>query len=66
MTKKKRDEVNEELLSLNEEIADLKARLKAIRDATRYHEHGDGILEHHERVIKYATTLRMKFWKEKL
>jgi hypothetical protein len=66
MTRKERDEVNEELLTLNEEIADLKARLRKIREVTRYHEHGDGMLESHERVIKYATNIRLKLWKEKL
>jgi uncharacterized coiled-coil DUF342 family protein len=57
MTKKERDEVNQELLSLNEEIHDLKARLKAIRDwaseryDTRRHDLGR------------ATDLRVKNWK---
>lgn len=34
------------------QVADLKARLKAIRDATRYHEHGDALLEPHEQLRK--------------
>ena len=66
-------EVNEELLRLarkvdrtNAENQDLKARLKAIRDATMYQMRDDRALRYHEKVIKYATTLRMKLWKEKL
>ena len=49
--------------ALYAEVADLKARLKAIRASTRYHEHGDGLLTVYERVIKYATNLRVKNWR---
>ena len=49
---------------LRAEVRDLKARLKAVRSVTRYHEHGDNILEPHERVIKYATNIRMKNWRK--
>jgi hypothetical protein len=57
MTKKERDEVNQELLSLNEEIHDLKARLKAAREYAGDYPAG------WPRITR-ATDLRVKDWRK--
>ena len=53
-----------EIERLLTEVRDLKARLKAIRSGTCFHEHADDALEWHEVLIKRATDLRRKGWRK--